>query len=140
MGQVHAVLHRIGHAIDGALPHDQTWTWEDRFHAALTILSHEQAQSFAEVLSRTCDASWAGTPSDELPAAVAELVGKMGGLRPEQHLFSCAIDEHSFAYISSWPWRDQTRVSIRFGLHQLGAKEEEIWMAKAWIKRGLEIP
>ena len=87
------------------------------------------------LLAAACDDTWIAGALSNCPTAITSLVEEMGGLRQNQHLFSCRIDEHSFAYISSWPWSDQHHVSVRFGVHHLGGTQVEILTHKILIKR-----
>jgi hypothetical protein len=132
-------LGRLGGAVDIALPSGAQWTWEDRFGAALVVLDIEQTDRLYQALAAACDDTWTSGSLRDCPMVIASLVEEMGGLREHQHLFSCSIDEHSFAYISSWPWSDRKHVSVRFGVHHIGGTQVDILTHKILIKRGLEI-
>ena len=136
---VYEVLSKIGPALDGAIPDDAQWKWEDRFDAALVVVRSADAQKVYAALSAACDHEWTSDNAGTCPEEIGKLLGDMGGLRAGQHLFTSWIDAFSFAYLSSWPWNDQAHVSIRFGIFYPGGDFADGASAKIMLSRGLGI-
>ena len=134
---VYAVLAKIGPALDASVPESAEWKWEDRFDAALVVLSRSQADALYAALTEACDSAWTSDNTSECPEEVGVLLNDMGGLRRGQHLFTSWIDAFSFAYLSSWPWNDGESVSIRFGIYYPGGDFTDGAAAKITIMRGL---
>ena len=134
-----AVIARIGEALENAMPEDADWKWEDRFRAALVVLSAEDTQKLYGVLSGVCDHDWTVDNVGECSSNVRILVDEMGGLRAGQHMFSASMEASSFAYFSSWPWNDGEHVSVRFGVFYPDGDAARYTTSRFMIKRGLGI-
>jgi hypothetical protein len=136
--QCFATIGRLGQAASTAIPDEASWSWDDRFRAALVVLSVESASALYDALATVCE-HWTVDNVDECPATVGDLVEEMGGLRAGQHLFSTPMQSPSIAYFSSWPWRDQAHVSVRFGAWFPDGDLAEFALSKMTISRGLGI-
>jgi hypothetical protein len=134
-----AVIARLGEALDTAVPDDADWTWEERFRAALVVLSVEDTRTLYGALSKVCDQDWTVDNVDQCPSDVRILVNEMGGLRTGQHMFSASMEASSFAYFSSWPWNDEAHVSVRFGVFYPEGDKAKYSTSRFMIKRGLGI-
>jgi hypothetical protein len=136
--QAFSTIARLGQAASTAIPDAASWSWDDRFRAALVVLSASDAAALYGALSEVCQ-DWTVDNVDTCPESVSGLVDEMGGLRAGQHLFSAAMEGPSFAYFSSWPWRDQQSVSVRFGACFPDGDLQEYALSKMTISRGLGI-
>ena len=135
---VFATISRLGQAASEAISADARWKWDERFQAALTVLSTTDAAALYLALSEISE-DWTSDSVGTCPEPVGYLVDELGGLREGQHLFSAMMSPGSLTYIASWPWRDGAHVSVRFGTYDVDPEPTEAALVRLTIMRGMGI-
>jgi len=129
----------IGRAASTLLPSHRKWKWEDRLMTAVVVLDLEETGEVYRALKTLCEGTWTSENVAVCSPEVGALVTEMAGLRAGQFLFSTTLDQHSFAYFTTWPWDDGRHVSVRFGVYYPAGQLTDYAMSNLVIKRGLEI-
>jgi hypothetical protein len=133
------ILSVVGQAADKAALSGSSWSWEDRFQAALLVLECPEVAPFFALVRSECEEEWSSSDVAVCSVEVGALVTEMAGLRAGQQLLVRKLDDKSFAYFTSWPWEDNAHVSIRFGVFYPAGELTDYAISNIAIRRGLGV-
>lgn len=93
-----------------------SWTWDDRFHAALSTFPRRAAPEAQALLRQHLPGHWTSDSLRDAPPAVLTIAASLGGLRADQELLLSDLDRSVVLCACWWPWGDAATVSLRLTL------------------------
>jgi hypothetical protein len=102
------------------------WSWDGRFGAVVAAFDAAQEPATRAAVGEQLDRGWNTTDLASVPQRVRALVGKLGGLRPEQSLYTREI-EGALVWCAWWPWQSGTRFSLRIAVDAATAVDPRPW-------------
>jgi hypothetical protein len=92
------------------------WSWDYRFNCVASSfhvdLTEECEQALLSVFPDTFD----HRTMDRAPEYITEMVESVGGVRPDQRIFTLRSGARLIPYALWWPWGDEITISLRVGL------------------------
>jgi len=124
----------LSRAFEGVL----TWKWDDRFQTVLAEFNVDNKTRVRDVLVRRLDRVWDSANIKKAPAVVQTIIGGLGGIMPDQFLFTSDPDRDSLVFCAWWPWGNGETISIRLASHYKAPfdsdRAEEIQRLKEWLE------
>lgn len=92
------------------------WSWDYRFNCV--------ASSFHVDLTRDCEKALLSVlpeifdqrSMERAPEHIVEMVEAVGGVRPDQRIYTLRSGGRLTPYAMWWPWGDEITISLRVGL------------------------
>jgi hypothetical protein len=103
-----------------------SWSWDGRFGAAVAAFDAGQAAATEAAVAAQLDARWGSADLGGAPQRVRALVGKLGGMRGDQSLFTHE-HEGTLVWCAWWPWQSGTKFSLRVGVDGPSAPDPRAW-------------
>ena len=96
-----------------------SWEWDDRFDLILSIFSQKEVPIVQSALSQKFPANWDRKTCRKAPKEVRSLISDLGGLRPEQSLYTSETFGSDVVLFGAWwPWEDKSNISLRIGMQK----------------------
>ena len=118
-----AVSRRLATAFRGIL----SWKWDDYIDTVLAKFDTGDKDSIREILERYLGSTWDASNIAKAPDIVQTVNNNLGGLRPEQLLYTSDPEQVAIIFGAWWPWGDGKTISIRiapaYGMLSYSEKE-----------------
>lgn len=102
-----------------------TWSWDDRFGAALATFSAAQIPAVQELLAPAFADRLTSATLADAGAAAAEIAGAFGGLRGGQALYLSQYGAGVALVGAWWPWGGGDTISLRVKLVLAQGEQEQ---------------
>ena len=97
-----------------------SWEWDGRFGMALSVFPCQEASLIKSVLSQKFLTSWNRNTYRKAPKTVRSLISQLGGLRPEQILYTSEpAGSEVILFGAWWPWENKSNISLRIGAQRI---------------------
>lgn len=106
-------------------PADHEWFWDDATSSLLTVLRGSECEGIQEALTNTCKTAWDHEAAEKVKSPLQGLMKKLMGVHKGQTLHTTPLSNHLTLFATYWPWVGGSRVSIRIGVYNDGAEENE---------------
>ena len=128
---VEIVCRELLNSFQGVL----SWRWDRRFETVLAEFGVESKENIRASLERSLGNVWDSSNVGNAPDRVRAIDSHLGGLWPEQLLFTSDPSCNALIFCTWWPWGDGKAISIRIGLsdNQPSERAEQIQSFKGWF-------
>ena len=116
-----------------------SWTWEDRFGAALAQFSANDKDWILELLKPLFSSLWDAVNLSQAPPRVVKAIQEYGGLRAGQLLLTTDADSKILLLGAWWPWGNQKTISLRLIPTALKLSDSDMEKFQELLKEWLEI-
>lgn len=90
-----------------------SWTWDGRLYCALAQLDLSQSDPVAQILEKHFGAPWTSRNLNEADTLISKFSTNLGGLRPEQRLYTSTTSRSPVICCAWWPWGNGKTISVR---------------------------
>jgi hypothetical protein len=90
-----------------------SWIWDSRFDTVLAQFSIDNKDQVSAILKRHFGNTWNSSNINKASNAVQKVNKRLGGLKPEQRLFTSDLTSDVFIFCAWWPWNDGKTISVR---------------------------
>ncbi len=101
------------------------WKWDGRFGTVLMEFSVDEKDTVRTAVENFMTTNWNGSNLAEAPEKVLTINRSLGGMMPEQMLFTTDTDSDPIFFCAWWPWGNGRTISIRFAPFEMDTPDDE---------------